>query len=87
MATATLTPPPALPYQPPGAVGVVRAVEDLLRASSRPDLRRLTVAATADEIVLSGVVSTFYLKQLAQELVRDIAAGRRLTNRIEVGRN
>lgn len=80
MATATLTPPPA-------AVGVARAVEELLRASSRPDLRRLAVTATADEIVLTGVVSTFYLKQLAQELVRDIAAGRRLTNRIEVGSN
>ncbi len=79
MATATLTPLPA--------AGVARTVEELLRASARPDLRRLAVTATADEIVLTGVVSTFYLKQLAQELVRDAAAGRRLTNRIEVGRN
>ena len=71
---ATLTPPSA----------PARTAQELLRGSSRPELRRLTVVESADEITLLGRVPTFYHKQLAQELVRPAAAGRRVSNRVTV---
>lgn len=61
-----------------------RSAQELLRGSSRPELRRLTAVESADEITLIGQVPTFYHKQLAQELVRPAAAGRRISNRVQV---
>lgn len=56
----------------------------LLQQSPLPDLRRLHVEETEREIVLSGVVSSYYLKQLAHEAVRCALGGRRLRNRIVI---
>jgi hypothetical protein len=36
------------------------------------------------EVVISGRVSCFYLKQLAQETVKPTADGKRAVNRVEV---
>lgn len=36
------------------------------------DLRMLTVEVSEDSLVLSGSVSSFYHKQMAQELVRTV---------------
>jgi hypothetical protein len=47
-------------------------------------LRRLRVAETDDEIIISGTVPSFYLKQLAQEAVRPLLGSRRLRNQIDV---
>lgn len=62
-----------------------RAGEALLR-SSNPEVRRLNVKETDEMVEITGVVSCFYLKQLAGESVRVAAAGRRITNRVLVCR-
>lgn len=58
--------------------------ESLLADSGQQELRRLSVTETEETIVLEGRVSRFYLKQLAQEVVRTATDGRRLINRIRV---
>ncbi len=62
----------------------MQSVVDLLRTSSNPELRRLSVRESDEEIRLTGRVSSFYLKQLAQESVRPVAEGRRIINQVEV---
>ena len=57
---------------------------DVLGRSPQPLLRRLEVQETEKEIVISGSVPSYYLKQLAQEAVRPVLAGRRLRNRVKV---
>jgi hypothetical protein len=57
---------------------------DVLTASPLPQLRRLVVTATDDEIVITGRVSSYYMKQLAQEALRAAAGDRRLLNQVEV---
>lgn len=47
-------------------------------------LRGVEVKATETEVVITGVVSSYYLKQMAQETVRPIVEGRRLRNQVEV---
>jgi osmotically-inducible protein OsmY len=59
---------------------------DVLAASPMPELRRLAVQADDAAVVLSGQVSSFYLKQMAQECVRTAAAGRQVVNRVQVRR-
>lgn len=70
----TLPPPP------------LKAGEALLR-SSNPELRQLKVRETDEIVEITGVVSCFYLKQLAGETIRVAAAGRRITNRVLVCRD
>ena len=41
--------------------------EATLSASPMPELRRLVVVASDHEVVITGRVSSFYLKQMAQE--------------------
>lgn len=60
---------------------------ELLNQSPLPALRQLRVSENESEIVIHGVVSSFYLKQLAQETVRPVQCGRRLLNRVIVSRN
>jgi hypothetical protein len=71
MATATLLAP-------------ARSAAQALRESPLPVLRTLGVTETGDEITLSGVVNSYYYKQLAQEAVIPILGGRRLLNRVVV---
>ncbi len=61
----------------------VRA-EQILRQSPIPALRRLRVEETDAEIVLSGSVASYYLKQLAQETLMPILGRRELFNRVTV---
>lgn len=72
MNSATLLSPPVSP------------LASMLRLSPLPDLRHLLVVEDGDEVVLNGVVTSYYLKQLAQETVRPALADRRLRNRIVV---
>jgi hypothetical protein len=60
-----------------------RAAE-ALEQSQQPLLRRLEVLETEKEIVISGSVPSYYLKQLAQEAVRPVLGDRLLRNRIRV---
>jgi osmotically-inducible protein OsmY len=48
------------------------------------DLRALQVDVVDGSLLLSGRVETFYHKQLAQEAVRQFAAGVRLVNEVAV---
>lgn len=55
-----------------------------LRQSSRPALRHLEVLESDAEVIITGCVATYYLKQLAQETVRPALGDRRLVNRVVV---
>jgi hypothetical protein len=57
---------------------------EVLTASSQPELRRLVVTANDDEVVITGQVRSYYLKQLAQEALRHTLGDRRLLNLVEV---
>jgi hypothetical protein len=60
---------------------------DALLRSSNPELRRLIVNESNELVEITGVVSCFYLKQLAGESVRSAAAGRTIKNRVLVCRD
>ena len=70
MTTAVLVPEPA----------------DVMTSSPLPQLRRLVVTVSDGEVVITGRVPSYYLKQLAQETVRPVLGSRTLLNRVEVGR-
>jgi osmotically-inducible protein OsmY len=57
-----------------------------LAVSPLPQLRRLRVTVNDDEVIITGQVSSYYFKQLAQEAVRPTLGDRRLLNLVEVYR-
>jgi hypothetical protein len=63
----------------------LRAMEALER-SPVLTLRGLQVEENEHEIIISGLVSSYYLKQLAQEALMPILGPRKLCNRVEVRR-
>ena len=63
---------------------VIARAKSALSATAIYALRELTVESDGVRIVLSGQVSTYYHKQLAQEAIRVVSSGYRLTNHIEV---
>jgi hypothetical protein len=65
---------------------VAQAATDLLASSSVRELRELRVDGTATQLHLTGRVSSFYHKQLAQEAVRSVTQGRQIVNRVLVSR-
>lgn len=62
-------------------------VEQALRQSPIPALRKLRVEETENGVVLSGNVSSYYLKQMAQETVLPVLGPCGLNNQVEVVRN
>lgn len=60
------------------------AVVATLAKSTVSELRRLQVSENNQSIYLSGRVRSFYHKQLAQEAIRVVAAGRQVINRVDV---
>jgi hypothetical protein len=60
--------------------------DQVLRQSPIPALRQLCVEETDQAVVLSGSVSSYYLKQLAQETIMPILGSRELQNRVLVVR-
>ena len=57
-----------------------------LRQSPIPALRKLSVEESATDVVITGRVSTYYLKQLAQEAVIPLLDHRQLRNQVTVVR-
>lgn len=55
-----------------------------LATSPQPEVRRLSLVIGPTELVISGRVSSFYLKQVAQETIKTAADGKRVVNRVEV---
>ncbi len=62
-------------------------VAEQLKRNPWPPLRRLGVEETDRTVVLSGTVGSYYLKQLAQEAVMPLLAGRKLLNQVQVVRD
>jgi hypothetical protein len=58
----------------------------VLRQSPIPALRKLQVEETDNEVRISGSVSSFYLKQLAQETVMPLLERRALRNEVVVAK-
>ncbi len=63
---------------------VLHRVESVLAKSHVQALRNLTVSRVGDSILIQGLVSSYYHKQLAQEAVRPIVEGVPLINSIKV---
>lgn len=59
---------------------------EVLTSSPLPQLRQLVVTVNDAEVVITGRVTSYYMKQLAQETVRPALGRRRLLNRVEVCR-
>jgi hypothetical protein len=58
-----------------------------LRQSPIPALRNLQVEETEQEVVVSGSVASYYLKQLAQETLMPVLGPRLLRNEVAVIRS
>ena len=69
---------------PPSATLAQSPASAVLRQSPIPALRKLSIEETDAAVVICGAVSSYYLKQLAQETVMPILAGRELHNRVAV---
>ena len=57
---------------------------DALTSSPLGQLRRLVVTVDSTQVVITGRVSSYYLKQMAQETVRPVLGARTLLNHVEV---
>jgi len=55
-----------------------------LRDNPIPALRQLAIDVTDEQVVISGLVASYYLKQLAQEALMPYLDGRTLHNRVAV---
>ncbi len=60
---------------------------EILENSPLPQLRRLHVDVREHEVIITGQVSSYYMRQLAQDAIRSWVGGRRIINRVEVCRN
>lgn len=61
-------------------------VAQVLRHSPHPALRGLAVEESDETIIISGRVSSYYLKQLAQEAIMPLRGVRALVNQVTVER-
>ena len=64
---------------------VLSQAADALKHSPHPALRGLHIEQVEDRIILRGQVTSFYLKQLAQETVMALHAGKEIVNEVTVG--
>lgn len=74
----------SLPLTPRDSRELARDAEACLRSSSYRELQTIECSVDCHQIVLSGQVSTYYLKQVAQALVSKIDDVGQIANRIEV---
>ncbi|HYT94647.1 MAG TPA: BON domain-containing protein [Gemmataceae bacterium] len=58
-----------------------------LKQSTHPALRKLSVEETDSALVITGRVSSYYLKQLAQETLMAVRGERQLVNHVSVVRD
>lgn len=68
------------------ATQVVKEAEQALQSSSHPALRTLRLEEGEEVLVVSGNVTSWYLKQLAQETVMPFRGGLKLVNNVAVQR-
>ncbi|WP_162006621.1 BON domain-containing protein [Roseimaritima sediminicola] len=63
---------------------IQRQAQARLQQSSYALLRNVDCTVTSDTLQLTGQIPSFFLKQTAQELVRDVAGAKRIKNELEV---
>ncbi len=63
---------------------LVPELAEALTGSPLGQLRRLVVTANDTEVVITGQVSSYYLKQMAQETIRTAVGDRTIRNHVEV---
>lgn len=63
---------------------VEQQAQSALGSSSVYDLRKLRVESSGDSLLIRGAVSSFYHKQLAQELVRRVVREMLVVNTVDV---
>lgn len=63
---------------------VVNQASFALKKSSHPALRTLSVEGNDSALVISGRVTSYYLKQLAQETIMPVRGALRLVNKVNV---
>jgi osmotically-inducible protein OsmY len=63
---------------------IVMSACHALKRSFYPALRRLSVEGTDGALIISGKVSSYYMKQLAQEAVMPVRGSLKLVNRVDV---
>ena len=66
---------------------VVTQAAHALRRSLHPALRQLNVESDDRALIISGRVTSYYLKQLAQETIMPVRGELELVNRVDVARN
>jgi hypothetical protein len=59
---------------------------EALAQCTQPAVRYLRVEETDTQVILSGSVPSYYLKQVAQETVRPALGRRQLLNQVRVSR-
>jgi osmotically-inducible protein OsmY len=69
---------------PMRSLRIADAAKDCLRSSSYHALRGVTCTCDRGVLVLTGHLSSFYYKQLAQEAVASVQGVSRVVNDIEV---
>src|SRR5215510_2092831 len=68
------------------APSIIPHAAHALRQSPHPALHVLSIEETETAIVITGRVTSYYLKQLAQEAVMPVRGERQLVNRVIVER-
>ena len=66
------------------SIQVVSQAAHALKKSSHPALRNLSVEGTDCSLIISGRVTSYYLKQLAQETIMSVREGLQLVNKVDV---
>jgi len=55
-----------------------------LRSNCHQEIRLVSVTVRGVDLILHGTVSSFYLKQIAQTVVRGVDGVRKIKNRLDV---
>ena len=63
-------------------IDVAADARESLRRSRSAEIRELEIETVDERLVLRGIVSSFYHKQLAQELVRKAVVGLEISNAV-----
>jgi hypothetical protein len=84
---AFLMTPTTIPKTADGLDSLSPSVTDALRQSPIPALRKLSVEESETRVVISGRVTSYYLKQLAQEAAMPLLDCRNLHNQVTVVRH
>lgn len=78
-------PNPVTPFLPlPRSSSLCRQSRFRLAETTYPALRRVEIEDRQGTLILTGRVSTFYLKQVAQAVVARVKGVKSIVNRIEV---